>query len=117
MSCTLWMIGQFEWTYYEVYQTPAMPTINGGDVIFFLKGIPSWRRWRCNRTGSAASYTCKFGLFEFCSGYSPGGPSSTLSSFSRGCTQLLPRLNTNYNYDVVTNVQNMVIVIGLGVLC
>src|ERR1700716_4669593 len=40
MSCTLWMIGQFEWTYYEVYQQQSMPTINGGDVIFFLKGIP-----------------------------------------------------------------------------
>src|SRR6266478_4388442 len=40
MSCTLWMIGQFEWTYYEVYQHQPMPTINTGDVIFFLKGIP-----------------------------------------------------------------------------
>src|SRR5882724_8210465 len=40
MSCTLWMIGQFEWTYYEVYQHQPMPTINGGDVIFFLRGIP-----------------------------------------------------------------------------
>src|SRR5258707_7481464 len=39
MSCTLWMIGQFEWTYYEVYQHQPMPTINGGDVIFFLKLI------------------------------------------------------------------------------
>ena len=40
MSCTLWMIGQFEWTYYEVYMHQPMPTINGGDVVFFLKGIP-----------------------------------------------------------------------------
>jgi hypothetical protein len=40
MSCTLWMIGQFQWTYYEVYQNQSMPVINGGDVIFFLKGIP-----------------------------------------------------------------------------
>ncbi len=40
MSCTLWMIGQFEWTYYEVYQPQPMPIINTGDIIFFLKGIP-----------------------------------------------------------------------------
>src|SRR5260370_5729745 len=40
MSCTLWMIGQFEWTYYEVYQHQPMPTINTGDIIFFLKGSP-----------------------------------------------------------------------------
>src|SRR5258706_13244682 len=40
MSCALWMIGQFEWTYYEVYQHQPMPTINGGGVIFFLKRVP-----------------------------------------------------------------------------
>src|SRR5258708_25899462 len=40
MSCTLWMIGQFEWTYYEVYQHQSMPVIYGGDIVFFLKGIP-----------------------------------------------------------------------------
>src|SRR6195256_5006662 len=31
LSCSLWMVGQFEWTYYEVYQHQPMPTINGGD--------------------------------------------------------------------------------------
>src|ERR1700720_1936016 len=25
MGCTLWMIGQFQWTYYEVYQHKSMP--------------------------------------------------------------------------------------------
>src|SRR3984893_9049673 len=40
MGCTLWMIGQFQWTYYEVYQHQASPTINGGGILFFLKGIP-----------------------------------------------------------------------------
>src|ERR1700675_1569111 len=30
MSSTLWMIGQFEWTYYEVYQHKSMPVINDG---------------------------------------------------------------------------------------
>src|SRR5712672_1752160 len=40
MGCTLWMIGQFEWTYYEVYQHKSMPVINDGDIIFFLRGIP-----------------------------------------------------------------------------
>src|SRR6476660_3146115 len=40
MSCTLWMIGQFQWTYYEVYLHQAVPVIYGGDIVFFLKGIP-----------------------------------------------------------------------------
>src|SRR6201997_2752800 len=40
LSCTSWMIGQFEWTYYEVYKHQPLPTIFWGDIIFFLKGIP-----------------------------------------------------------------------------
>ncbi len=40
MSCTLWMIGQFEWTYYEVYLHLHLPEMYGGDILFFLRGIP-----------------------------------------------------------------------------
>src|SRR5256884_4805138 len=40
MSCTLWMIGQFQWTYYEVYIHESVPDLNGGDIVFFLRGIP-----------------------------------------------------------------------------
>ncbi len=86
MSCTLWMIGQFEWTYYEVYQHQPMPTINTGDIIFFLKGIPIM-----------AAFVYAFVVFP----WMYATPSEA---------------QYNYNYDVVTNVQNMVIVIGLGVL-
>src|SRR5271157_5555025 len=34
MGCTLWMIGQFEWTYYEVYLHKPLPGLNGGDIVF-----------------------------------------------------------------------------------
>src|SRR5260370_1482232 len=37
MGCTLWMIGQFQWTYYEVYEHQHLPTIYGGALVFFLK--------------------------------------------------------------------------------
>ena len=40
MSCTLWMLGQFEWTYHEVYVHQPVPVIYGGDILFFLRGIP-----------------------------------------------------------------------------
>src|SRR5438034_139438 len=40
MSCTLWMIGQFEWTYYEVYLHRPLPEMYPGDILFFLRGIP-----------------------------------------------------------------------------
>src|SRR5579864_9689058 len=40
MGCTLWMLGQFQWTYYEVYAHQPLPQMYGGDFIFFLKGFP-----------------------------------------------------------------------------
>ncbi len=40
LSCTLWMVGQFEWTYYEVYLHKPVPDLFAGDIIFFLRNIP-----------------------------------------------------------------------------
>jgi len=36
----MWMIGQFQWTYYEVYLHQEVPGLFPGDMIFFLRGIP-----------------------------------------------------------------------------
>jgi signal transduction histidine kinase len=40
LGCSLWMIGLFEWTYYEVYLRKPMPANDPGDIVFFLRGIP-----------------------------------------------------------------------------
>src|SRR5271156_5487608 len=40
LSCTMWMVGQFQWTYYEVYLHKDVPGLFAGDIIFFLRGIP-----------------------------------------------------------------------------
>ncbi|HET7108891.1 MAG TPA: HAMP domain-containing sensor histidine kinase [Candidatus Acidoferrum sp.] len=40
LSCSMWMIGQFEWTYYEIYLHKEVPDPFAGDIIFFLRGIP-----------------------------------------------------------------------------
>jgi signal transduction histidine kinase len=40
LSCTLWMVGQFQWTYYEAYLHKEVPGLNAGDMIVFLHGIP-----------------------------------------------------------------------------
>lgn len=40
LSCTMWMVGQFQWTYYEAYLHQEVPGLNAGDIIFFLRGIP-----------------------------------------------------------------------------
>ncbi len=40
LSCTMWMVGQFQWTYYEVYLRQEVPALSAWDIIFFLRGIP-----------------------------------------------------------------------------
>ncbi|HTQ97392.1 MAG TPA: HAMP domain-containing sensor histidine kinase [Candidatus Acidoferrum sp.] len=40
LSCTMWMVGQFQWTYYEVYLHKDVPGLFVGDIIFYLRGIP-----------------------------------------------------------------------------
>src|SRR5277367_908545 len=40
LSCTMWMVGQFQWTYYEVYLRQEVPGLFAGDIIFYLRGIP-----------------------------------------------------------------------------
>jgi signal transduction histidine kinase len=40
LSCTLWMFGQFEWVYFELYLRKPVPDLYAGDIVFFLRGIP-----------------------------------------------------------------------------
>ena len=40
LSCTMWMVGQLQWTYYEIYLHKDIPGLFAGDIIFFLRGIP-----------------------------------------------------------------------------
>ncbi|MGB7462144.1 MAG: hypothetical protein WBW14_04565, partial [Candidatus Acidiferrum sp.] len=40
VSSTMWMVGQFHWTYYEVYLQQEVPNPDSWDIIVFLRGIP-----------------------------------------------------------------------------
>ena len=40
LSCSMWMLGQFQWTYYEIYLRRIVPDPFVGDIVFFLRGIP-----------------------------------------------------------------------------
>src|SRR6202022_3107895 len=115
MSCTLWMIGQFQWTYYEVYQPQPMPVINGGDVVFFLKGIPIMAALALQPHRKRGEVRLQFGYLNFVL-------LLTWWTFLYAFVVFPWMYATpsesqyNYTYDLVSNIQNMVIVIGLGVL-
>src|SRR3954465_159951 len=40
ISFALWGMGQFVWTYYEVYLRAEYPQVSAWDALYFLKGIP-----------------------------------------------------------------------------
>src|SRR5712672_2456324 len=115
MSCTLWMIGQFEWTYYEVYQHQPMPTINTGDIIFFLKGIPIMAALALQPHRKRGELRLQVGYLNFVLLFTWWAFVYAFVVFP-WMYATPSEAQYNYNYDVVTNVQNMVIVIGLGVL-
>lgn len=40
LGCTLWMLGEFQWTYLEVYRHREVPNPFIGDIVFFLHTVP-----------------------------------------------------------------------------
>jgi len=115
LSCTLWMIGQFEWTYYEVYAHQSVPVIYTGDIVFFLKGIPLMAALALQPHRQRGELQRRFGYLDFVL-------LLTWWTFLYAFV-VFPWMYAvpsesqyNYNYDLVTHIQNMVIVGGLAYL-
>jgi signal transduction histidine kinase len=115
MSCTLWMIGQFQWTYYEVYLHRPLPEMYPGDIIFFLRGIPLMAALALRPHLKRSELSLRFGYLDFVLLLSWW---VFLYAFV-----VLPWMYAeptlgqyNYTYDLITNIQNMVTVVGLGLL-
>jgi signal transduction histidine kinase len=115
MSCTLWMMGQFQWTYYEVYLHRPMPDMYPGDIIFFLRGVPLMAALALRPHLKRSELALRFGYIDFI----------LLLSWWMFLYAFVvlpwmyaePALGQyNFTYDIITNIQNMVTVIGLGVL-
>src|SRR5215510_3657016 len=65
MSCTLWMIGQFQWTYYEVYLHQSLPDLYPGDIIFFLRGVPLMAALALRPHLRRSEMQLRFGYLDF----------------------------------------------------
>jgi signal transduction histidine kinase len=115
LSCTLWMIGQFEWTYYELYLHKPLPNLYEGDIVFFLKGIPMMAALALRPHRKHGEINLRFGYLDFVL-------LLTWWTFLYVFIVLpwmyaTPSLaQYNYNYNVVTNIQNTVVVVGFGIL-
>src|SRR5215467_4103685 len=115
LSCTLWMIGQFQWTYYEVYLHKPLPGLYPGDILFFLRGIPLMAALAVQPHRKSGEVHARLGYLDF---------SLLLTWWSYVyiffvlpwiyATPSIPQYNHNFN--LVAIIQNNVIVAGLIVL-
>jgi signal transduction histidine kinase len=111
LSCTLWMIGQFQWTYYEVYLHQPLPNLYPGDILFFLRGIPMMAALAMQPHRKRGELHARLGYLDF-------ALLLTWWTFIY-VFFVLPWIYAtpsvaqyDHNFNVVTNIQNVVVVIG-----
>jgi signal transduction histidine kinase len=115
LGCTLWMCGQFAWTYYEVYLHEPLPDMFSGDIIFFLRGIPMMAALALRPHRKLEQLRLRFGYLDFVLLF-------VWWTFLYVYVVLpwmyaAPSLGDyNHTYNVITNVQNLVVVFALGFL-
>src|SRR6202790_4699349 len=115
LGCTLWMTGQFAVTYYEVSLPQPLPNLYPGDIVFFLRGIPMMAALALRPHRRLEELRLRFGYLDFVL-------LIVWWTFLYAYIVLpwmyaAPSLGPyNHTYNVVTNIQNMVLVLSLGVL-
>src|SRR5215467_11220345 len=115
LSCTLWMIGQFQWTYYEVYLHRPLPGLYSGDILFFLRGIPFMAALALQPHRKSGEVRTRLGYMDF-------GLLLTWWTYIY-VFFVLPWIYAtpsspqyNHNFNVVAIIQNNIIVAGFIVL-
>jgi len=115
LSSTLWMIGQFSWTYYDVYLHALPPTPFAGDIIIFLHTVPLIAALGVHPYAKRIDPPLRFGSVDF----------SLLLLwwmylyvFAVIPWQYVSRTPAHYtaNFNVVFTIANLVAVIGFAAL-
>jgi len=115
MGCTLWLIGQFEWTYYELYLHRDVPENDPVDLVFFLRGIPMMAALTLRPHLKRGELRLRFGYLDF-------ALLLTWWIFLYVFIVLpwmyaVPSLaEYKYNFVLLHNIENMIIVGGFGYL-
>jgi signal transduction histidine kinase len=111
LGCTLWMIGQFQWTYYEVYLHRPLPEMYPGDILFFLRGIPMMAALALQPQRKRGELHARLGYLDF----------TLLLTwwtfiyvfFVLSWIYATPSLSQyNHNFNLVTTIQNTVVAAG-----
>jgi signal transduction histidine kinase len=113
LSCTMWMIGQFQWTYYEVYLHKDLPGLYAGDIVFFLRGIPLIAALAMRPHLRSRDSRLNLGYLDFAlllAWWTYVYVFSVLPWMYATPTQEV----YDYNYNVLVNIQYLVVVAGFG---
>ena len=111
LSCTLWMIGQFQWTYYEVYLHKPLPGLYPGDILFFLRGIPLMAALALQPNRKRGEVHARLGYLDF--GLLLTWWTFVYVFFVLPWIYAMPTLaQYNHNFNLITNTQNSLIVLG-----
>lgn len=112
LSCTLWMIGQFQWTYYEVYLHKPLPGLYPGDILFFLRGIPVMAALALQPHRKRGELQARFGYLNF--GLLLTWWTFIYVFFVLPWIYARPALpQYNHNFNLITDIQNAIIAAGL----
>src|SRR5438309_6320692 len=115
LSCTLWMIGQFQWTYYEVYLHKPLPGLYPGDILFFLRGIPFMAALALQPHRKRGEVRARLGYLDF--GLLLTWWTFVYVFFVMPWLYATPDIaQYNHNFNVITDTQNGLIVLGLMLL-
>lgn len=113
LSCTLWMFGQFEWVYFELYLHQPVPQLFAGDMVFFLRLIPLMAALALRPHREAAQQKVGLGTLDFV---------LLLMWWTYlyifivlPWMYVLPSVNAyNHNFDLLANAANLLIAVGFG---
>jgi signal transduction histidine kinase len=115
MACTLWMIGQFEWTYYELYLHKTPPDLDAGDIVYFIRGVPLMAALTLRPHLKRGELQFRFGYLDFV---------LLLAWWLFLYVYIVlpwmyaePSVGSySFNYILLLNVQNLIIAAGIGYL-
>lgn len=115
LSCTLWLVAQLQWTYYEVYLHSSVPGLNAWDMLVFFRGIPIIAALALRPHLRYGEDRTRLGYLDF---------ALLLSWWAFLYVYVVlpwmyavPSLpDYNHNFNVLANLQHMMIICGLGAL-
>lgn len=114
LGCTLWLVGQLLWTYFEIYLHQEVPNPFVGDVIFFLHTIPMIAALAMRPHRRGAGEALRYGNLDFLL--------LTLWWIYLYLFAVIPWQYVvwqpgqyGYSYNVLYWAENLVFLIGLGV--